>query len=94
MSWLKTGFDGQELLLERPMGIRRNLHTSLPLCFAVGLDGLAGGDGVAREVLCAKKKEKEEKNTKSEIELNGKRQARTKRKVAYRQPRLRSGHSR
>ena len=65
----------------------------MPSCLAVGLDDLVGGGRVAREVLYAKKKEKEEKNTKSENELNGKRQARTKKKAAYRQPSLRSGHS-
>ena len=69
MSRLEAGLDRQELLLQRPASVWRNLGASLPLCFAAGLDDLVGGGRVAREVLCARKKEKEEKNTKSENEL-------------------------
>ena len=76
MSRLEAGLNRQELFLKRPASIRRDLGASLPLCLAVGLDDLVGGSRVAREVLCARKKEKEEKNTKSENEPNGKRQAR------------------
>ena len=76
MSRLEVGLNRQELFLERPASVRRDLSTSLPLRLAVGLDDLVGGSRVAREVLCARKKEKEEKNTKSENEPNGKRQAR------------------
>ena len=94
MSRLEAGLNRQELLLQRPASVWRDLGASLPSCLAVGLDDLVGGGRVAREVLCARKKEKEEKNTKSENEPNGKRQVRTKKKAAYRQPSLRSGHSR
>ena len=82
MSWLEAGLNRQELLLQRPASIRRDLGASLPSCLAVGLDDLVGGGRVAKEVLCARKKEKEEKNTKSENEPNGKRQARTKKRAA------------
>ena len=73
MSRLEAGLNRQELHLQRPTSIRHDLDASLPLCLAVGLDDLVGGGRVAGEVLCAKKKEKEDKNTKSENEL--KRQA-------------------
>ena len=76
MSRLETGLDGEELLVKRPMSVWHDLRASLPLLFVAGFDGLAGNDGIAREVLCARKKEKEEKNTKSENEL--KRQAASK----------------
>ena len=76
MSRLEAGLDRQKLLLKRLASIRHYLNTSLPLRLAVGLDDLVGGSRVAREVLWARKKEKEEKNTKSENEPNGKRQAR------------------
>ena len=76
MSRLEAGLNRQELFLKRPESVRRDLGPSLPLRLAVGLDDLVGGGRVAREVLCAKKKEKEEKNTKSENEPNGKRQGR------------------
>ena len=68
MSRLEAGLDCQELLLQRPASVWRDLGASLPLCLAAGLDDLVGGGRVAREVLCARKKEKEEKNTKSENE--------------------------
>ena len=61
MSRLEAGLDRQELLLQRPASVWRNLGASLPLCLAAGLDDLVGGGRVAREVLCARKKEKEEK---------------------------------
>ena len=76
MSRLEAGLDRQELLLQRPTSIRCNLGASLPPRLAAGLDDLVGGGRVAREVLCARKKEKEEKNTKSENEP--KRQAASK----------------
>ena len=76
VSRLEAGLDRQKLLLKRPASVRRDLSASLPLRLAVGLDDLVGGGRVAREVLCARKKEKEEKNTKSENEL--KRQAASK----------------
>ena len=76
MSRLEAGLNRQELFLKRPTSVRRDLGASLPLHLAVGLDDLVGGSRVAREVLCTRKKEKEEKNTKSESEPNGKRQAR------------------
>ena len=66
MSLLEAGLNRQEPFLKRPASVRRDLGASLPLCLAVGLDDLVGGSRVAREVLCARKKEKEEKNTKSE----------------------------
>ena len=76
MSRLEAGLNRQELFLKRPASVRRDLSANLPLCLAVGLDDLVSGCRVAREVLCARKKEKEEKNTKSENEL--KRQAASK----------------
>ena len=76
VSRLEAGLDRQELLLQRPASVWRNIGASLPLCLAAGLDDLVGGGRVAREVLCTRKKEKEEKNTKLESEPNGKRQAR------------------
>ena len=57
VSWLEVGLDCQKLLLKRPTSIRRDLSSSLPLRLAVGLDDLADGNGVTREVLCASKKE-------------------------------------
>ena len=74
VSWLEAGLDHQKLLLKRPASIRRDLSSSLPLRLAVGLDDLAGGNGVTREVLCTSKKGRE-KNTKSENGPNGRRQA-------------------
>ena len=88
MSRLEAGLNRQELFLKRPASVRRDLSASLPLRLAVGLDDLVGGSRVAREVLCTRKKEKKEKNTKSENEPNGKRKARTKKNAAYRQPSL------
>ena len=76
MSRLEAGLNRQELFLKRPASVRRDLSASLPLHLVVGLDDLVGGSRVAREVLCTRKKEKEEKNTKLESEPNGKRQAR------------------
>ena len=61
MSRLDAGLDRQELLLQRPTSVRCNLSASLPPRLTAGLDDLVGGGGVAREVLCARKKEKEEK---------------------------------
>ncbi len=75
VSRLEAGLNRQELFLKRPASVRRDLGASLPLRLAVGLDDLVGGSRVAREVLCTRKEEKEEKNTKSESEPNGKRQA-------------------
>ena len=68
MSRLEAGLNRQELVLQRPASVRRDLGASLPSCLMAGLDDLVGGGRVAREVLCARKKEKEEKNTKSENE--------------------------
>ena len=76
VSRLDAGLDRQELLLQRTASSWCNLEASLPSRLAAGLDHLVGGGRVAREVLCARKKEKEEKNTKSENEL--KRQAASK----------------
>ena len=76
MSRLEAGLNCQELFLKRPTSVRRDLSANLPLRLAVGLDDLVGGSRVAREVLCARNKEKEEKNTKSKKEPNDKRQAR------------------
>ena len=56
VSRLEAGFDRQKLLLKRPASIRHNLSSSLPLRLTVGLDDLAGGNGVTREVLCTSKK--------------------------------------
>ena len=68
VSRLDAGLDRQELLLQRPASVWRDLGASLPLCLAAGLDDLVGGGRVARELLCARKKEKEEKSIKSENE--------------------------
>ena len=59
VSRLEAGLDRQKLLLKRPTSIRRDLHTGLPSCLAVGLDDLVGGGRVTREVLCTRKKERE-----------------------------------
>ena len=61
VSQLETGLDRQELLLQRTASARCNLEASLPSRLAAGLDDLVGGSRVAWEVLCARKKEKEEK---------------------------------
>ena len=61
VSRLETGLDRQELLLQRTASVWCNLGASLPSCLAAGLDDLVVGGRVAREVLCARKKEKEEK---------------------------------
>lgn len=57
MIQLEMSLDGKELLVERPMSVRHDVYTSLPSLFAVSIDGLAGSDSVAREVLCKTKKE-------------------------------------
>ena len=59
VSRLEAGLDRQKLLLKRPTSVRRDLHTGLPSCLAVGLDDLVGGGRVTREVLCTRKKERE-----------------------------------
>jgi hypothetical protein len=42
VSRLEVGLNRQELFLERPASVRRDLSTSLPLRLAVGLDDLVG----------------------------------------------------
>ena len=76
MSRLEAGLNRQELLLQRPASIRRDLGASLPSCLAVGLDDLVGGNRVAREVLYARKKEKEEEN--HQVSKQARRQAASK----------------
>ena len=61
VSRLETGLDRQELLLQRTARVWCNLGAGLPSCLAAVFEDLAGGGRVAREVLCARKKEKEEK---------------------------------
>ena len=43
VSRLKAGLNRQELLLQRPASIWRDLGANLPPCLAVGLDDLVGG---------------------------------------------------
>ena len=60
MSRLETSLDDKKLLAKGPRGIGRDLCASLPSFIAASFDGLASGDGVAREVLCARRKKKYE----------------------------------
>ena len=66
MSRLEAGLNCQELLLQRPASVRRDLGASLPSCLVVGLDDLVGGSRVAREVLCERKKERKRKKRKTQ----------------------------
>ena len=61
MRRLEAGLNRQELLLQRPASVWCDLGASLALCLVVGLDDLVGGGRLTREVLCTRKKEKEEK---------------------------------
>ena len=61
VSRLEAGLDRQKLLLKRPVGVRCDLNSSLPPGLAVSFDDLVGGDGVAGEVLCSGKEERNEK---------------------------------
>ena len=56
MSRLQPRLDSQELLLMRPIRIRRNVDPRLTARLAMGLDGLGGEDGVAGKVVCTKNK--------------------------------------
>ena len=80
VSRLETGLDRQELLLQRTASAWCDLEASLPSRLAAGLDDLVGGGRVAREVLCARKKEKEEKTPSQK--MSQKRQAARKDKEA------------
>ena len=66
VSRLEAGLDCQKMFLKRPTSIRRDLHTGLPSCLAVGLDDLVGGGRVTREVLCTRKKGREKEKTQSQ----------------------------
>ena len=90
---LEAGLDRQKLLFKRPASIQRDLSTSMPLRLAVGLDDLVGGNGVTREVLCTRKKEREKTQSQRMDQMASGKQE-TKKKAAYRQPNLRSGRSR
>ena len=61
MRWLETSLVGDHLLGKSSRGVGRNRHASLPPLIAVGLDGLVGGDGVAGEILCSGKEERNKK---------------------------------
>ena len=58
MGLLETSLDGNQLLGESSGGIGRDFRTSQPLLVMARLDGLAGGDGVIREILCTRRKKK------------------------------------
>lgn len=73
MSRLQPRLDRQEFLFERPTRVRRNFSPCLSACFAMGLDGLGGKDGVARIVVYTENK----KQLKSEHKSGGKGQARS-----------------
>ena len=61
VSRLDASLDRQKLFLQRAAGGWRDFKASLPPRLATGFDGLVGGSRIAREILCARK---EEKNTK------------------------------
>ena len=63
MSRLEMSLDGKKVLVERPRGVGRDLRTSFPLLIAASFDGLAGGNGITSEVLCARRKRKKGENT-------------------------------
>ena len=71
VSRLEAGLDRQKLLLKRLASIRRDLSSSLPLRVAVGLDDLAGGNGVTREVLCTSKKGREKTQSQKMDQMAG-----------------------
>ena len=60
MSQLETSLNGENLLAEGPWGIRRDFCISQPSLVAASLDGLAGGNGVIRKILCTRRKKKYE----------------------------------
>ena len=56
VSRLEASVDSNELLVEGPGHIGCDFCTSLPSLIAASLDGLAGGNGVARKEVCIKGK--------------------------------------
>ena len=71
VSRLEAGLDRQKLLLKRPASIRRDLSSNLPLRLAVGLDDLAGGNEVTKEVLCTSKKGREKTQSQKMDQIAG-----------------------
>ena len=57
---LETSLDGKKLLVERPRSVGRDLRTIPPSLITASFDGLASGNNVTREVLCARRKKKYE----------------------------------
>ena len=57
MSRLEASMDSNELLAEGPRRVGRDFRTSLPSLGTLSLDGLAGGNGVARKEVCSQEKE-------------------------------------
>ena len=55
MSRLQLCLDSQELLLKRPVRIRRDVGPRLTARLAMGLNALGGEGEVAGEVVCTKK---------------------------------------
>ena len=72
LSRLEAGLDRQKMLLKRPASIRRDLSSSLPLCVAAALNDLVGGNGVTREVLCAREERKKTQGQKMDQMAGGK----------------------
>lgn len=60
VSRLEARLNRQKLLFKRLVGTRCDLSPSLSSGLAVSFDGLVGGNGVAGEVFCTKKKEVEQ----------------------------------
>ena len=60
MSRLETSLNSEKLLAEGSRGIGCDFCTSLPPLIAASFDGLAGGNGVTRKALCARRKKKYE----------------------------------
>ena len=77
---LETSLDGQVLLYKSPRGVGRDCRASQPPLVAASLHGLAGGDGVNREIFCSKEEEKSEK---SEAGLQDKPTGRRREKATY-----------
>ena len=60
MSRLEARLDGKKLLAEGPRRVRRDFCTSPSSLIAASLDGMAGGNGMTRKELCARKRKNSE----------------------------------
>ena len=56
VSQLEPGLNRQKLLFKRPVGTWCDLSSRLPSGLVVSFDGVVGGNGVAGEVFCTRRK--------------------------------------